>query len=101
MTTTATTAVAPPKTSAERGTYTKQLHVLVDEQTRDYVLGLADKVAREAGYKFLRQGEIVRELLAEAIAARYVDDPDSYVKHVLRGREIDAVPADGNAPRRA
>lgn len=101
MTKTVTEAVAPPKTSAARGAYTEQLHVLVDVQTREFVLGVADQVAREAGYRFLRQGEIVRELLAEAIAARYDADPKAYTEAVLRGREIAADPADGAAPRRA
>lgn len=101
MTTTATTAVAPPKTSAERGAYTEQLHVLVDMPTREYVLGLADKIAREAGYKFLRQAEAIRELLAEALLARYERDPEAYAAYVLKGREIAAVPVDGAAPRRA
>lgn len=99
--TTNATAVAPPKTSAARGAYTEQLHVLVDVPTRHYVLGLADEIAREAGYKFLRQGEVVRELLAEALAARYEADPEAYANYVIRGREIAAEPTDGAAPRRA
>jgi len=94
-------AVAPPKTSAERGTYTEQLHVLVDEPTRHYVLGLADEIARAAGYKFLRQGEAVRALLSDALVARYESDPEAYARLVLRGREIAAESADGPAPRRA
>lgn len=101
MTTTATPAVAPPKTSAERGTYTQHLSLLVDEPTKEFILGTAEVVAREAGYKFLRQGEVIRELLAEAIIARYEKDPAGYAAAVLRGREIAADPADGAAPRRA
>jgi hypothetical protein len=101
MTTPLTEAVAPPKTSAERGTYTEQLHVLVDEPTRHYVLGLADSVAREAGYRFLRQGEAVRSLLSEALVARYEADPEAYARLVLRGRQIAAETADGTTPRRA
>lgn len=94
-------AVAPPKTSAERGTYTEQLHVLVDESTRQYVLGLADEIAREAGYRFLRQGEAVRTLLAEALVARYERNREAYERMVRRGREIAAESVDSTAPRRA
>jgi len=94
-------AVAPPKTSAERGTYTEQLHVLVDEPTPHYVLGLAEEAAKAAGYKFLRQGEQVRVLLAEAIVARYATDREAYERLVRRGRVIAAESADGAAPRRA
>jgi hypothetical protein len=93
--------VAPPRPSAARGAYTEQLHVLVDVPTREYVLGLADQAARDAGYKFLRQGETIRELLAEAIIARHERDPAGYAEAVVRGREILAVPADGASPRRA
>jgi hypothetical protein len=99
--TNATDVVAPPRTPAARGAYTEQLHVLVDMPTREFVLGVASETAREAGYKFLRQGETVRDLLAEAIAARYEADPDAYARAVLRGREILAVPVDGAAPRPA
>ena len=99
--TTNATAVAPPRSPAARSAYTKQLHVMVDAQTREYVLGEADRVAREAGYQYLRQGEIVRELLAEAIAARYEADPAAYEKLVREGRVIAALPTDGSAPRRA
>lgn len=99
MTKTAT-EVAPPRSPAARGAYTEQLHVLVDPQTRHYVLGVADKVAREAGYKLLRQGEVIRELLAEAIAARYETDAKAYDEAVRRGRVIDSM-ADAAAPRRA
>ena len=95
------TEVAPPRTSAERGTYTEQWHVLVDEPTRHYVLGLADEVARAAGYKYLRQGESIRSLLADALVARYEADPEAYARLVLRGREIAAESADSPAPRRA
>lgn len=84
----ATAEVAPPKAAAERGTYTEQLTVLVDVATRHYVLGLADEVARAAGYNLLRQGESIRTLLAEAIIARYERDPEAYAKLVLRGRAI-------------
>jgi len=101
MTETLTEAVAPPKTSAERGTYTEQLHVLVDEPTRHYVLGLADEVARTAGYKLLRQGEQVRALLSEALVARFEADPDAWARYVRRGRQIAAEMADGTAPRSA
>lgn len=87
-------AVAPPKAAAERGTYTEQLTVLVDEATRHYVLGLADSVARAAGYRLLRQGESIRTLLAEAIVARYEADPLGYADLVRRGRAIAAEAAD-------
>lgn len=94
-------AVAPPKTSAERGTYTEQIHVLVDEPTRHFVFGLADDIARAAGYRFLRQGEAVRALLAEALVARYENDRAAYERIIRRGREIAAKSADTAAPRRA
>jgi hypothetical protein len=95
------TEVAPPRPSAARGAYTQHLSLLVDVPTREYILGLADAAAKEAGYKFLRQGEIIRELLAEAIIARHERDPAGYAGAVVRGREILAEPTDGATPRRA
>jgi hypothetical protein len=95
------TEVAPPRPPAARGAFTEHLSLLVDEATREYILGDAERVAREAGYKYIRQGEIVRELIAEAITARYEKDPTAYEQMVRRGREVKAVPAEGTTPRRA
>jgi len=99
--TNATEAVAPPRTPAARGAFTEHVSLLVDVPTKEFILGVASEVATAAGYKFLRQGETVRDLLAEAIAARYAADPEMYARQVLRGRGILAVPTDGAAPRPA
>lgn len=88
MTTNATTDVAPPKTPAGRGAYTEQLHVLVDMQMKEYVMGLAGQIAEAAGYKFIRQGEAIRELLAAEVGRRYDADPEAYADLVRKGRRI-------------
>lgn len=83
MTTNAT--AAPPRTAARR--YSEQLHVLVDEPTRAYVLGMAVLAAEEGGYDLPKQGEQIRDLLDEAIAKRYRSDPAAYGAAVTRGRQ--------------
>lgn len=82
MTTNAT--AAPPRTAARR--YSEQLHVLVDEQTRAYVVGLAVLAAKAGGYDTPKQGEAIRELLDEAIAARYGEDAKTYQSALRHGR---------------
>jgi hypothetical protein len=84
MTTNAT--AAPARTAARR--YSEQLHVLVDEQTRAYVLGMATLTADAGGYARPREGELVRDLLDEAIALRYKRDRPLYEAAVIRGREV-------------
>lgn len=93
--------VAPPRTSAARGTFTEQIHVLVDPDTRAYLMGLAGETAREAGYRFVRQGETIRDVLAEAILRRYEADPAAYERLVVAGRKMLAEPVEGGAPRKA
>jgi hypothetical protein len=84
MTTNATTA-APPRTAARR--YSEQIHVLTDEQTRAYTLGLAVLEAHAGGYGRPKEGEAVRDLLDEAIAKRFKSDPEAYARAVEVGRK--------------
>lgn len=84
MTTDAT--VAPRRMGARRR-YSEQVHVLVDEATRAYLLGVAVMEAEEGGYERPREGEEVRGLLDEAILRRYEADPAGYAKAVTRGRQ--------------
>ena len=77
---------APPRTAARR--YSEQLHVLVDEQTRAYTLGLATLAAERGGYARPKEGEEVRDLIDEAIARRFKADPDAYAAAVVRGRAV-------------
>ncbi len=84
MTTNATGA--PPRTAARR--FSEQLHVLVDEQTRAYILGMATLAADAGGYDRPREGEEVRDLLDEAIARRYKLSADQYAEAVERGRQV-------------
>jgi hypothetical protein len=97
MTTDATTA--PPRTAARR--YSEQIHVLVDEQTRAYTLGLAALAADAGGYTRPREGEEVRDLLDEAIARRYKADPKTYAAAVQRGRTLMAERSRVTAPAKA
>jgi hypothetical protein len=83
MTTNAT--AAPPRTAARR--YSEQLHVLVDEQTRAYVLGVAVLAAKAGGYDTPKQGEAIRDLLDEAIAARYEADKKGYRAAIAAGQQ--------------
>jgi hypothetical protein len=83
MTTNAT--APPPRTAARR--YSEQIHVLTDETTRAYTLGLATLAAEAGCYARPKEGEEVRDLLDEAIAARYRRDPKAYERAVIRGRE--------------
>jgi hypothetical protein len=90
MTTNAT--AAPSRTAARR--YSEQLHVLVDERTRAYVLGLAALDAADCGYETLKQGEQIRDLLDEAILRRYKSDPKAYAEAVAAGeREMEKLKA--------
>lgn len=82
------TTVAPPQVPAVRIPLTKQLHVLVDVPTYEYVIGRADEQACDRGYKTIRQGEVVRELLIASIARAAEADPDEYERLVLRGRQV-------------
>jgi hypothetical protein len=97
MTTHAT--AAPPRTAARR--YSEQIHVLTDETTRAYTLGLATLAAEEGGYARPREGEEVRVLLDEAILRRYKADPEEYARAVTRGRAVLAAKAEEAAERRA
>ena len=83
MTTHAT--AAPARTAARR--YSEQIHVLVDADTRSYVLGMAHLAAEAGGYSRPREGEEIRDLLDEAIARRYKADARLYERAVQRGRQ--------------
>jgi len=85
MTTDATTA---PRRTGPRRRYSEQLHTLVDEQTRAYILGLASLNAAAGGYSNPREAEETRDLLDEAINARYVADSAAYAVAVHRGRAV-------------
>lgn len=93
--------VAPPRSPGGRGSFKSQLHVLVDEDTRAYIVGLGALVAREAGYTYVRQGEVIRDLLAEVLNARYEANPTDYRRAVTIGRQVLAEPTEGAQPRRA
>jgi hypothetical protein len=79
------TTVAPPQQSAARR-FSQQVHALVDTQTRELLLGLAIENAEAGGYARPREGEVVRELLDDAIARLWRRDPKAYERAVRRGR---------------
>lgn len=81
-----TDATAAPRRTGPRRRYSEQLHTLVDVQTRAYILGLASLAADQGGYATPREAEETRDLLDEAIAARYAADPQGYVEAVARGQ---------------
>lgn len=81
-----TDATAAPRRTGPRRRYSEQLHTLVDVQTRAYILGLASQAADQGGYATPREAEETRDLLDEAIAARYQADPQAYADAVERGR---------------
>jgi hypothetical protein len=80
-----TDATAAPRRTGPRRRYSEQMHTLVDIQTRAYVLGLASLAADQGGYTNPREAEETRDLLDEAIAARYQADPQAYAVAVERG----------------
>jgi hypothetical protein len=79
------TTVAPPQQSAARR-FSQQVHALVDTQTRELLLGLAIENADQGGYARPREGEVVRELLDDAITRLWRRDPRAYERAVRRGR---------------
>lgn len=81
-----TDATAAPRRTGPRRRYSEQLHTLVDMQTRAYILGLASLAADAGGYATPREAEETRDLLDEAISARYQADPTAYAAAVERGR---------------
>lgn len=83
MTTDAT--VAPPSTTAARR-YSEQIHALVDRQTRELMIGMAVNAAEAGGYARPREGEVIRELLDDAIQRLYKRDPAAYEQAVRAGR---------------
>lgn len=83
-----TDATAAPRRTGPRRRYSEQLHTLVDLQTRAYILGLAGMAADAGGYANPREAEETRDLLDEAIAARYAEDPASYAAAVERGQAM-------------
>jgi hypothetical protein len=91
MTTDATTA--PRRSMSARRRFSEQLHTLVDEQTRAYILGMASLAAAAGGYATPREAEETRDLLDEAIAARYEQNPRQYETAVKRGRKVMAARA--------
>lgn len=81
------TPVAAPQTSAARR-FSEQVHALVDTQTREYLLGTAAINADRGNYTRPREGEVVRDLLDEAIAREFRRDSKAYEAAVRRGRAI-------------
>lgn len=81
-----TATAAPPKTAAPR--YSQHISLLVDTDMKAYTVGVATLAADAGGYTNPKEGEEVRELLAEAIAARYESDPKAYAAAVARGRRV-------------
>jgi hypothetical protein len=79
------TTVAPPQQSAARR-FSQQVHALVDTQTRELLLGLAIENAEQGGYTRPREGEVVRELLDDAITRLWKRDARAYERAVRRGR---------------
>jgi len=82
-----TDATAAPRRTGPRRRYSEQLHTLVDTQTRAYILGLATIAAELGGYSNPREAEETRDLLDEAINARYHRDPEAYGLAVQRGEQ--------------
>lgn len=94
------TTTAPMRPGAQR--YSEQLHTLIDPRMREYVLGQALIEARQGGYTRPKEGETTRDLLNEAIRARYDADPDGYAAAVLAGRvEMERREAERASPRPA
>jgi hypothetical protein len=83
-----TDATAAPRRTGPRRRYDQQLHTLVDNQTRAYILGLASLTADRGGYTLPREAEETRDLLDEAIHRRYQDDPQAYAVAVARGEQV-------------
>lgn len=83
--TTSPATVAPP--AADRR-YSEQLTTLVDQDTRAYVLGLAIEAAEQGGYARLKEGEQVRELLADALRRARQRDAAGYAHTLRRGRLV-------------
>ena len=90
------TPVAAPQTSAARR-FSEQVHALVDTQTREYLLGVAAINADRGNYTRPREGEVVRDLLDEAIAREFRRDPKTYELAVRRGRQVLAERASSRA----
>lgn len=79
------TPVAAPQTSAARR-FSQQVHALVDVQTREYLLGVAIENAEQGDYSRPREGEVVRDLLDDAITRAFRRDPRAYEVAVRKGR---------------
>ena len=93
------TPVAAPQTSAARR-FSQQVHALVDTQTREYLLGMAVLNAEQGNYTRPREGEVVRDLLDEAITREFKRDPRAYEHAVRRGRQLLAERAESrDAPK--
>jgi hypothetical protein len=81
------TDVAPPQQSAARR-FTESLHVLVDPQTREFLIGSAVLAAELVGATGRpKEGAAIRELLDDAISRVYRRDKAAYEAAVTRGRE--------------
>lgn len=94
------TPVAAPQTSAARR-FSEQVHALVDTQTREYLLGVAALNAEQGNYSRPREGEVVRDLLDEAITREFKRDPRSYELAVRRGRQVLAERAESRGAPKA
>jgi hypothetical protein len=80
--TTRTAPVAAPQAAA-RAKLTEQFTFLCDEPTAHYIAGVAKLAAGDARPKI---GEVIRDLLAEAIVAHYNEDPKAYAAAIKAGR---------------
>lgn len=98
METDATTVIAPPDAEAARR-FDQQLHTLVDEPTRAYILGLAAIAVDEGLELRILEGNSVRALLDQAIQAAFYRSPKEYAYTIGKGREELARRAAGRPPK--
>lgn len=98
--TTPTTSAAPPVPTAARR-YTQQIHALVDEPTREWVLGLASLSADTTGANMPKEGETIRSILALAAIRAHEQDPAAYAQARAYGRAELARRSELAAVRRA
>lgn len=74
----------PTSGSARR--YEHQIHTLVDEQSRAYVLGLAVQAVEDGQAIRPLEGAVMRDIVDAHILAAFRRDPMGFTKIVERGR---------------
>lgn len=84
MTTDAT--VSPPTATAARR-LSEQVHFLTDRTSREVLVGLATLEAAAGGYATPREGEIVRDLLGDALVRLFETDRPRYERAARAGRK--------------